>query len=362
MPRRRLAVADGAADSFADRLLGWFAVHGRHDLPWQLGADAYRVWLSEIMLQQTQVRTVIPYYWRFVRRFPTLRALAAAELDEVLALWSGLGYYARARNLHRAACLVVEKHGGELPRTLDALMQLPGIGRSTAGAILAQAFGERHAILDGNVRRVLARFHAIEGSPAGAAVLSELWARADEHTPATDVAAYTQAIMDLGATVCTRSRPRCGKCPVAEDCAARRLGLTQLLPTRRARAARQCRSVTVLVVRNGEGATLLERRPAMGIWGGLLSFPELGEGQSPSDWCRARFGAEPAVTEPLAEVDHAFTHFDLKLKPFKLVLANGGSSMDDDRWLWYKAAEPLPGGIAAPIGRILREVLEPESV
>ena len=241
-------------------------------------------------------------------------------------------------------------------------MELPGIGRSTAGAILAQAFGERHTILDGNVKRVLARWHAIEGSPASAGVLKELWARAEEHTPTARVAEYTQAVMDLGATVCTRSRPRCGECPVAKDCEALRLGLAQALPTRRGRAARRRCSLTVLVVQSGEGATLLERRPATGIWGGLLSFPELGEGESAADWCRVRLGEEPTLAEPLAEVDHAFTHFDLKLKPLKLVLANGGRKvMDDARWLWYKAAEPLPGGIAAPIGKILRDVLRAES-
>ena len=315
------------------------------------------------MLQQTQVRTVIPYFERFIARFPDFAALAEARVDEVLALWSGLGYYARARNLHRAARLVVERHGGELPRTLDALMALPGIGRSTAGAILAQAFGQRQPILDGNVRRVLARWHAIEGWPGKTGVVDELWARADEHTPETAVAAYTQAIMDLGATVCTRSRPRCGLCPVAEDCAARRLGVTAELPARRPRKARPSRSLTVLVVQNTEeGATLLERRPATGIWGGLLSFPELGAGESAEDWCRARLGAEPLTAEPLGEVEHAFTHFDLTLKPVRLVLARGGSAvMEDDRWLWYKAAEPLPGGIATPIGRILARVTQAES-
>jgi len=363
--RRSRAFTGSTADPdfFADRLLSWFERHGRHDLPWQRGADAYRVWISEIMLQQTQVRTVIPYFERFVARFPTPASLAASRIDEVLALWSGLGYYARARNLHRAAEIVVEQHGGELPLDVEALIALPGIGRSTAGAILAQAHGQRHAILDGNVKRVLARWHAIDGWPGKAEVLSELWRRAEAHTPATHVAAYTQAIMDLGATVCTRSRPRCGICPVAEDCAAQRRGLTEVLPAKRARSAKPSRSVTVLVVQSGTGATLLERRPATGIWGGLLSFPELGEGESAADWCRARLGEPPAIEEALAEVDHAFTHFDLRLKPLKLVLASGGSRvMDDQRWLWYKAAEPLPGGIAAPIGRILREVARAEPV
>ena len=314
------------------------------------------------MLQQTQVKTVIPYYERFLTRFPDIGALAAAPVDDVLAHWSGLGYYARARNLHRAARIVVDEHGSELPASPEALTALPGIGRSTAAAILALSAGQRHAILDGNVKRVLARFHAVEGSPGRSDVLRALWRHAEEHTPETRVAEYTQAIMDLGATVCTRSRPRCGACPVAADCEARLTGIENELPTPRAKRARPARRVTVLVVQNAAGETLLERRPASGIWGGLLSFPELAVGECAQSWCRRRLGAAPALERQLAAVEHAFTHFDLTLEPLQLALEGTGAAvMDDGQCLWYNAKEPLPGGIAAPIGKILRQVTQQES-
>lgn len=343
--------------AFAGSLLDWFEAHGRHDLPWQRDADPYRIWVSEIMLQQTQVATVIPYYEKFIARFPTLAVLAVASVDDVLAHWSGLGYYARARNLHRAAQLVVEQHDGALPQSIEALQELPGIGRSTAAAILALSSDQRHAILDGNVKRVLARLHGIRGWPGETAVLKALWARAEEHTPSVRVAEYTQAIMDLGATVCTRRQPRCARCPAAPDCVARREGIQHELPTSRKRAARRSRQVTVLVVQNANGETLLERRPASGIWGGLLSFPELVAEESADDWCRRRLGAAPADARALSLVEHSFTHFDLTLAPVQLALApDGAAVMDDDRWLWYNASEPLPGGIAAPIARILRQV------
>jgi len=350
-------------DPFARRLLSWFSINGRHDLPWQSDPSPYRVWVSEIMLQQTQVATVIPYFERFVVRFPDTESLARASLDDVLALWSGLGYYARARNLHRAAEIVIECHGGELPDQFDELIELPGIGRSTAGAILAQALGQRHPILDGNVKRVLARFHAIAGFPSKAAVARELWERADEHTPSTSVAEYTQAIMDLGATVCMRGQPRCAVCPLSEDCVAHSLQIAHTLPTPRKKAERSSRSITVLVVQNADGETLLERRPASGIWGGLLSFPELGEDQDETEWCKQRLGSQPAAKRPMANIEHAFTHFDLTLKPVRLTLANGISTvMDGDRWLWYNSSQPLPGGVATPIGKILREVTQLESL
>jgi A/G-specific adenine glycosylase len=338
-------------------------VHGRRDLPWQADPNPYRVWVSEIMLQQTQVASVIAYFERFVARFPDLTTLAGASLDDVLALWSGLGYYARARNLHRAAGIVMERHGGELPEDVDALMELPGIGRSTAAAILALSGGQRHAILDGNVKRVLTRFHAIEGWPGESAVSRELWSLAEAHTPSASVAEYTQAIMDLGATVCTRARPRCEACPVADDCAARQQGIANLFPTRRPRSERPARRVTVLVVRNAVGETLLERRPPSGIWGGLLSFPELGADDDAEQWCRRHLGAEPASKLALAAVEHAFTHFDLTLTPVQLTLDGAASSaMDGENWLWYDSSAPLPGGVAAPIGKILREVTQSESL
>jgi len=309
------------------------------------------------MLQQTQVRTVIPYYERFMQRFPDLASLASAPLDDVLAHWSGLGYYARARNLHKAACIVSDEHGGELPASPEALEALPGIGRSTAAAILALSDGQRQTILDGNVKRVLARFHAIEGSPASAGVLKALWSHAEEHTPRKCVAEYTQAIMDLGATLCTRGEPACAECPVASDCAAKAMGIAAELPTPRARRARPSRRITVLIVQNAAGETLLERRPQSGIWGGLLSFPELDADEAPAEWCRRRLGAAPAETRQLADVEHAFTHFDLTLAPMRLALDRESAvAMDDARWLWYNSAEPLPGGIAAPIEKILRDV------
>ena len=315
------------------------------------------------MLQQTQVGTVIPYFERFVVRFPDTESLSHASIDDVLALWSGLGYYARARNLHRAAERIVERHAGAFPDRFDDLMQLPGIGRSTAGAILALALDQRHPILDGNVKRVIARFHAIEGWPSKATVARELWARADEHTPSTSVAAYTQAIMDLGATVCTRGQPKCRACPLAEDCVARSLKIEHKLPTPRKKAERPVRSVTVLVVQNADGETLLERRPASGIWGGLLSFPELAADENEDEWCRQRLGIDPSAKRPMAIVEHAFTHFDLTLLPLRLTLAKSASTvMDGDRWLWYNSSQPLPGGVATPIGKILREVTQLESL
>jgi A/G-specific adenine glycosylase len=319
--------------------------------------------VSEIMLQQTRVGSVIAYFERFVARFPDASTLARASLDEVLALWSGLGYYARARNLHRAAGIVVERHAGELPAEIGALTQLPGIGRSTAAAILALSAGAPQAILDGNVKRVLARFHAIEGWPGASQVVRELWSLAEAHTPATDVAAYTQAVMDLGATVCTRGKPRCEACPVGDECAARLRGIEADLPTPRPPAERPSRQVTVLVVRKRSGETLLERRPPSGIWGGLLSFPELGADDDAGQWCRRHLGVEPSSRRRLAVVEHAFTHFDLTLAPLELTLGSEiASVMDGANWLWYNSAEPLPGGVAAPIGRILREVTRTESI
>jgi A/G-specific adenine glycosylase len=250
-----------------------------------------------------------------------------------------------------------------LPDEFDRLIELPGIGRSTGAAILAQAHNQRHAILDGNVKRVIARFHAIEGWPNKTAVTRELWARADEHTPASEVAAYTQAIMDLGATVCTRGQPRCDACPVADDCLARKLGLQARLPTPRPKPERRSHHVTVLVVQNAAGETLLERRPQSGIWGGLLSFPELDVGDNEDEWCHRRLGARPSARHAMASVEHAFTHFDLTLRPVRLTLAAGASTvMDGERWLWYNSSRPLPGGVATPIGRILREVTQRESL
>jgi A/G-specific adenine glycosylase len=340
--------------ALSSRLLAWFDAHGRHDLPWQRTRTPYSVWVSEVMLQQTQVATVIPFYDRFMRRFPTVVALAAAALDDVLALWAGLGYYARARNLWRAARVVAEQHGGELPDKFAELHALPGIGRSTAGAILAQAHGQRWPILDGNVKRVLARYHAVAGWPGSPAVAASLWRRADEHTPRERVADYTQAIMDLGATLCTRARPACTVCPLVDGCAAAKAGTQALFPAPRPKRERAQRRVDVLVVRAPDGRVLLERRPASGIWGGLYSLPELPAQDSPREWCARVLGAAVAAERPLATIEHAFTHFDLDLKPRLLELAAGPSAvMDRDVWRWCRPGLELNVGVPAPVAALL---------
>ena len=345
---------------FAERLLAWFERHGRHDLPWQQDPTAYRVWVSEIMLQQTQVATVIPYFERFMRRFPDVEALAAAPLDDVLHHWSGLGYYARARNLHSAARQLVDAHGGAFPDDLTAMQRLPGVGRSTAAAILSLARGQRQTILDGNVKRVLARHAGIDGWPGGAAVAARLWAVAEGLTPHTAVAAYNQAMMDLGATLCVRSRPRCGDCPVAADCVARRDGTQHALPGRRPRRTLPERSVHLLLVREPGGAVLLERRPPTGVWGGLWSLPELVQGGDPLRWCTDELGHAGLLGRRLPPRRHSFTHFHLDIEPLEILLdAPGCAVLEPDRRLWYKPGEPESLGLAAPVARLLAELGEP---
>ena len=270
-------------NTFADALLRWFDRDGRHDLPWQHPRTPYRTWVAEIMLQQTQVQTVIPYYARFLEALPTLPALAAADADRVLALWSGLGYYARARNLHRAAQVCVAEHGGELPVDFDALAALPGIGRSTAGAILAQAHGARFAILDGNVKRTLARVHGIDGWPGSSAVEKRLWAIAEASLPDARLADYTQAIMDFGATLCTRHDPGCLLCPLQDGCVARREGRVDQLPQARPGKPLPERRTLMLLLRDDAGQVLLARRPPTGVWAGLWSLPETDDHDGDGD-------------------------------------------------------------------------------
>ncbi|MEQ1437991.1 A/G-specific adenine glycosylase [Fontimonas sp. SYSU GA230001] len=347
-----------APPAFAIRLLDWHAAHGRHDLPWQQPRDPYRVWLSEIMLQQTQVGTVIPYFERFVARFPDVVALAHAPIDEVLALWSGLGYYARARNLHRCAQQLVERHGGAFPRTLDALSELPGIGRSTAGAILAQAFGLRAAILDGNVRRVLARHAAIDGWPGAPAVQKRLWALAEQHLPQERLADYTQALMDLGATVCTPRRPACARCPVATDCKALALGAVERYPQPRPRRTRPLRHARLLLASNGDGELLLEKRAPLGIWGGLWCPPLLDDAQLASGgWAQGLLdGASPRT---LPALRHGFTHFDLELQPLRIELQHIDVLAEPGRWRWVRLSELPELGLPAPVRKLIASALQP---
>jgi A/G-specific adenine glycosylase len=311
------------------------------------------VWVSEIMLQQTQVATVERYYDRFVTAFPDPVALADAELDQVLHLWSGLGYYARARNLHRAAIAVRDRHGGELPADYDALLALPGIGRSTAGAILALALNRRFPILDGNAKRVLARVFGVEGWAGATSVASTLWAHAEACTPAAEPARYTQAIMDLGATVCTRRRPACDQCPLAQSCVARASGRVDRIPASRPKRDRPRRATTLLLVRCGE-SVLLEQRPAAGIWGGLWGFPEIGGVDAAEAWCRERLGQSPQSRAVGDVVAHGFTHFDLDMTPVVVRVTEAAAGvMDGAGWLWYNLRKPARIGLAAPVTRLL---------
>ncbi|HEU4516361.1 MAG TPA: A/G-specific adenine glycosylase [Steroidobacteraceae bacterium] len=338
----------------ADALLPWFDAHGRHDLPWQSDATPYRVWVSEVMLQQTQVDTVRPYFERFVARFPDAAALAAAPQDEVMAHWSGLGYYARARNLHRAAQEIVARNDGALPDTLDALMALPGIGRSTAGAILALAHGQRQPILDGNVKRVLARAFGVEEAPDTSAGLRKLWALSESCTPPVRVAAYTQAIMDLGATVCTRSQPSCARCPLASRCVALASGRTAALPTPKRRVARRERSAHFVFVLQ-DGRVLLERRPPRGIWGGLWAPPEFADEAAARAFLSGlSLAAEPSCA--LAPLRHAFTHFDLVIHPWILDAGATPGVADGDKSRWHELAALEALGLPAPVAKLLEEL------
>jgi A/G-specific adenine glycosylase len=342
---------------FAQRLLAWFASQGRRDLPWQIERTPYRVWVSEIMLQQTQVSTVLPYFHAFMEAFPTVHDLAKAPVGRVLEQWSGLGYYARARNLHEAARRIVAEHGGQFPDRYEAVVALPGIGRSTAAAILAIAFGQRHAILDGNVKRVISRHRFIEGDPTKAAIQRKLWAWAEALTPEASLPEYTQAIMDLGATVCIRGRPFCQTCPVSADCEAYRLGIQQTLPTPRVRATDRIRQVVWVIAQDSGGRFLLERRPPAGIWGGLLSFPELPAETDPQSWLEGELEVSLPEGQYLSPVRHRFSHFELVATPVRWWLAATGNRVrDTDRLVWFHPGRDV-GGLPAPTSRLLEQIL-----
>lgn len=343
-----------ATDDFAPRLLGWYDHAGRHDLPWMHPRSPYRVWLSEIMLQQTQVQTVIPYFQRFVAALPTLPALANAPQDDVLALWSGLGYYARARNLHATAKVCIERHDGDLPRGFDALIALPGIGRSTAGAILAQAWGDRCAILDGNVKRVFARYHGIDGWPGLPAVEKVLWQLAESHLPHERLADYTQAQMDFGATLCTRHDPACVLCVLNADCVALREGRVAELPTAKPHKPTPERRALLLLVEDETSRVLLQRRPPTGVWASLWSLPEADDHETAREWFVAHLQGEYDQAQILAPIAHAFTHYRLQLQPLRwsgLGLRTAIGDNDDLRWVARHELVSL--GIPAPIRKLL---------
>lgn len=353
------AVSEGPGGKpFAERLLRWFDKHGRKDLPWQQDISPYRVWVSEIMLQQTQVNTVIPYYLEFMKAFPSITRLARAPIDQVLHQWTGLGYYARARNLHKTAQKIVSDYQGEFPATLEELESLPGIGRSTAGAIVSIAFKMRAAILDGNVKRVLARHQTIGGWPGDAATLKALWELSEQVTPNKRIAAYTQAIMDLGATLCTRSKPACSECPVAGDCLALASGTQADYPGKKPKKTLPVKTTQMLMIESPDRQWLLEQRPASGIWGGLWSFPEIPIEQAAEDYCLTRFGKQVSIT-PWPTLRHTFSHYHLDIEPIHVRLKKHPAAiMEDDRLLWYNSPSAAKVGLAAPVKKLLGQLLK----
>ncbi|MCF6209407.1 MAG: A/G-specific adenine glycosylase [Gammaproteobacteria bacterium] len=343
--------------NFARHLLDWFSHHGRHDLPWQREITPYRVWVSEIMLQQTQVATVIPYFEHFITSFPDIETLAVADLDTVLLHWSGLGYYARARNLHRAAQIVRNEHGGHFPEDIKQVQALPGIGRSTAGAILSLALNQHHAILDGNCKRVLSRYYALEGWPGKSAVLSALWDHAERLTPHQRSADFNQAMMDLGATVCTHSRPGCNRCPLAVACRARIEGRQTDFPGRKPKKTLPVRETVMLLLQDSEGRILLQRRPPTGIWGGLLSLPELPAGSNVTEAGREQWGLQVEEAAHWPSLRHTFSHFHLHITPVHAHLVST-HAVRDNSWLWHHPQDTAPGGLPAPVAKLLGRLPE----
>ncbi len=347
-------IPDFQSSGFSDRLLAWFDTHGRKTLPWQQDKDPYRVWIAEIMLQQTRVSAVIPYFTRFLNRFPTIQSLAESTLDDVMHHWSGLGYYARARNLHKSAILIMSRHNGTFPDALEQVVALPGIGRSTAGAILAFCFHQRQPILDGNVKRVLTRVFGIPGYPGAGETQSRLWQLADQLTPEKAVDQYTQAIMDLGATLCSRSNPLCDQCPLVQGCVASSGGNPTEYPHPKPKKQRPERYVTMLLLQDIQGQVLLIRRPASGIWGGLWSFPELSDNASINQYVQNQLGLTPGKPRKMSPLRHGFTHFDLVIQPQKVpVEASSDMIMDAEQYLWYNPCIPQSIGLPAAVSQLL---------
>ena len=333
-------------------LVDWQRRHGRKGLPWQGTRDPYRVWLSEVMLQQTQVSAVVPYYERFLKSFPTVESLARADESDVLQLWSGLGYYARGRNLHLAARKIALDLNGRFPDTPEKIAELPGVGRSTAAAIAAFAFGRRAAILDGNVKRVLARHAGIKGFPGDKKVEAKLWTLADSLLPKKNIETYTQALMDLGATLCTKTKPRCGECPVKRSCVALKKGLTEKLPSPRPKKTIPSKTTTWLVLRHA-GQVLLERRPSPGIWGGLWSFPEIN-GEDPASYCRTKLGCYVESVKRLDDVEHGFTHYHLTIRPL-LCDVRPNLQVEAPGRLWIDIEDAASAATPAPVRKLLQK-------
>ena len=339
---------------FHERLLDWYDIHGRKDLPWQHDISPYHVWLSEIMLQQTQVSTVIPYYLRFITQYGDITSLASAKLDDILALWAGLGYYARARNLHKAANILVRQHKAEMPFSIDELIALPGIGRSTAGAIMALAHQQKHPILDGNVKRVLARYTAISGWPGKKPVEQKLWKIAESLLPEKRITHYTQAQMDLGATICKRNKPLCLQCPLHEDCKAFQLGTPELFPTSKPKKEIPSRQSHWLIAQSNNGKILLEQRPNNGIWGGLWSFPEFDCPINLVSFSQEKLKVNPEEIQHQTSISHVFTHFKLDITPYLVHSSDNYQKIDNNKIFgWYTIRDALQLGIPAPVKAFL---------
>jgi A/G-specific adenine glycosylase len=348
--------------SFSQRVLLWFDQYGRKNLPWQKHHHAYNVWVSEIMLQQTRVETVIPYYEKFMHRFPDVNKLAESDIDEVLHHWTGLGYYARARNLHKAAQQICEVYAGKFPENINQVIELPGIGRSTAAAILALSYDQPHAILDGNVKRVLARYFAIQGWPGAREIEQQLWQHAESLLPNTSYANYTQAMMDLGATLCTRSKPNCDACPVQEGCLAFAQQRQHELPTPKPSKKIPQREIVVAIIQNNEDESIwLEKRPPTGIWGGLYSFPEFENMEKYEFWLHKQKQFSSHQPHSLPVISHTFSHFRLHMHPKLIQISKKPNGvMEDDLGVWYKLTEQKSGqkiGLAAPVKKALEQVL-----
>ena len=343
-------------ENFSKKLIAWYKKHGRFDLPWQKNQSAYRVWISEIMLQQTQVTTVIPYYECFMKRFPSIKQLALADEDSVLTHWSGLGYYARARNLHKTAKIIHEQHHGRFPQSVEALEALPGIGKSTAGAILSFAFCLPTTICDGNVKRVLARCFAIDKPKQTTEATKIFWALSTKLTPQKNTHLYNQAIMDLGATLCTRTKPRCNECPFEKNCEAHKLSEETKFPVSKKKKANPTKHIHMLIFQNKKGELLLEKRPPVGIWGSLWSFPECEIDIDINSWVKKAFGLKITKQKELNLILHKFSHFNLKIRPLLLeVNPLNNVIFEKSVQCWYNTDTDLPGGIAAPVAALLKK-------
>ncbi|MSP87050.1 MAG: A/G-specific adenine glycosylase [Methylotenera sp.] len=342
---------------FASRLITWQKIHGRHDLPWQNTADPYAIWVSEIMLQQTQVTAVIGYYSKFMQRFPDIATLANASQEDVLQHWSGLGYYSRARNLHHAAMHIIDSHHGLFPQDFDTIQTLPGIGRSTAAAIASFAFNQVQTILDGNVKRVLARHFLVEGWPSTTKVEKQLWQLAEQLLPKVDMVAYTQGLMDLGATICSRRKPKCSDCPLINTCAAYQQHRVDTLPTAKPRKAIPEKHTTMLILLHGD-EVMLEKRPPTGIWGGLWSFPETEAKLDFDAVVLNQFDITALASKPLPALTHTFTHFKLHIQPQPLHVLKRPPNSCEPRLMWLNVEDAIGAAIATPIRKILQSLLK----